>query len=108
MQSSSGINIVLLIISLFILLIGISYQPLPEDFPQPWKYCFLSYWAHKIDQLVCEILLLLFLLKTKNFLIKGSFCEQMNLFTRVNLIRNLHYLSIGLFQKRYSECHLKV
>jgi hypothetical protein len=32
----------------------------------------------------------------------------MNLFTRVDLIRNLHYLSIGLFQKRYHECHLKV
>jgi hypothetical protein len=32
----------------------------------------------------------------------------MNLFTRIELIRNLHYLSIGLFQKRDSQCHLKV
>ena len=32
----------------------------------------------------------------------------MNLFTRVQLIRNLHYLSIGLFQKRDPECQLKV
>ncbi len=55
MQSSSGINILFLIISLFILLIGIAYQPLPEDFPQPWKYRLLSYWAHRIDQIVCEI-----------------------------------------------------
>jgi len=55
MQSSSGINILFLIISLFILLIGITYQPLPEDFPQPWKYRLLSYWAHRIDQIVCEI-----------------------------------------------------
>ncbi|CAF2600291.1 unnamed protein product [Rotaria sp. Silwood2] len=32
----------------------------------------------------------------------------MNLFTRVDLIRNLHYFSIGLFQKRHPECRLKV
>ncbi|CAF3746615.1 unnamed protein product [Rotaria magnacalcarata] len=74
---------------LFVLLIGIIYQPLPDNFPQPWKYRFLSYWAHRIDQL-------------------GFYCEQMNLFTRINLIRNLHYLSIGLFQKRHPECRLKV
>jgi hypothetical protein len=55
----------LLIISVFILLIGIAHQPLPEDFPQPWKYRFLSYWAQKIDQIVCEILL--FLLKIMKF-----------------------------------------
>jgi len=56
MQSASGINLLLLFISLFILLIGITYQPLPDNFPQPWKYRFLSYWAQRIDQLVCEIL----------------------------------------------------
>ena len=39
---------------------------------------------------------------------QGSFCEYMNWFTRVQLIRNLHYLSIGLFQKRDSHCRLKV
>ncbi|CAF4516940.1 unnamed protein product [Rotaria magnacalcarata] len=89
MQSSSRINIFFFTISLFVLLIGIIYQPLPDNFPQPWKYRFLSYWAHRIDQL-------------------GFYCEQMNLFTRINLIRNLHYLSIGLFQKRHPECRLKV
>jgi hypothetical protein len=56
MQSASGINLLLLLISLFVLLIGITYQPLPDNFPQPWKYRFLSYWAQRIDQLVCEIL----------------------------------------------------
>jgi len=56
MQSASGINLLLLFISLFVLLIGITYQPLPDNFPQPWKYRFLSYWAQRIDQLVCEIL----------------------------------------------------
>ncbi len=55
MQSASGINILLLIISIFIVLIGITYQPLPDDFPQPWKYRFLAYWAQKIDQIVGEI-----------------------------------------------------
>ncbi|CAF3647451.1 unnamed protein product [Rotaria sordida] len=89
MKSLLGMNIFVVIISLIVLLIGIIYQPLPKDFPQPWKYRFLSYWAHRIDQL-------------------GYYCEQMNLFTRIDLIRNLHYLSIGLFQKRHPECHLKV
>ncbi len=42
------------------------------------------------------------------FLLQGSIGETMNLFTRVQLIRNLHYFSIGLFQKRDPECHLKV
>jgi hypothetical protein len=55
MQSASGINILFLIISVFIVLIGITYQPLPDDFPQPWKYRFLAYWAQKIDQIVGEI-----------------------------------------------------
>ncbi|CAF0983426.1 unnamed protein product [Rotaria sp. Silwood1] len=89
MQSLSGINILFVIISLFVLLIGITYQPLPENFPQPWKYRFLSYWAHQIDRL-------------------GYYSEQINLFNRIDLIRNLHYLSIGLFQKRHPECRLKV
>jgi hypothetical protein len=52
MQSSSGINLLFVIISVCIVFIGIAYQPLPEDFPQPWKYRFLSYWAQKIDQIV--------------------------------------------------------
>ncbi|CAF1369522.1 unnamed protein product [Adineta steineri] len=89
MHSPSGINILLIIISIFVVLIGITYQPLPDNFPQPWKYRFLSYWAQRIEQF-------------------GYLCEQANLFTRINLIRKLHYLSIGLYQKRYPECHLKV
>ena len=56
MQSSSGLNILCILISLFILLIGITYQPLPDDFPQPWKYRFLAYGARRIDQIVCEII----------------------------------------------------
>lgn len=55
MQSSSGISIFFVIISLVVVLIGITYQPLPDDFPQPWKYRFLSYWAARIDQIVGEI-----------------------------------------------------
>lgn len=54
MQSSLGINIFLLILSILIVLFGIAYQPLPDDFPEPWKYRFLSYWAEKIDQIVCK------------------------------------------------------
>lgn len=54
MHSSPGINISFLIISVFIIFIGIAYQPLPEDFPQPWKYRLLSYWAQKIDEIVGE------------------------------------------------------
>ncbi len=50
----------------------------------------------------------LVLFTNKNIFIQGYYCEQMNLFTRVDLIRKLHYLSIGLYQKRYSQCHLKV
>ena len=44
----------------------------------------------------------------RNYSLQGSICEQLNFFTRVEMIRNLHYLSLGLFQKRYPECHLKV
>ena len=54
MQSSSGINLALLILSGIVLLLGIAYQPLPNDFPQPWKYRLLSYGAQKIDQIVSE------------------------------------------------------
>ena len=54
MQSASGINLLFLIIGALVLFFGITYQPLPEDFPQPWKYRFLSYWAQKIDRIVCE------------------------------------------------------
>lgn len=51
-SSSFGVNICFLFISLFILLIGIAYKPLPEGFPQPWKYRFLSYGAHHVDRIV--------------------------------------------------------
>lgn len=52
MQSTSGIHLVFLILSGLVLLFGIAYQPLPEEFPQPWKYRLLSYWAQRIDQIV--------------------------------------------------------
>lgn len=52
MQSSSGINLIFLILSGLVLFFGIAYQPLPDDFPQPWKYRLLSYWAQRIDQIV--------------------------------------------------------
>jgi hypothetical protein len=54
MQSSSRLNIFFILISLFALLIALVYQPLPDDFPQPWKYRFLSYGAGRIDQIVCK------------------------------------------------------
>lgn len=52
---TAGIHVTLLAVSLAVLLVAITYQPLPEDFPQPWKYRFLSYWAHRVDQLVSGV-----------------------------------------------------
>ena len=109
MQSILGINRVLLVVGLGVFLVGITYQPLPANFSQPWKYCFLSYWARRIDQVVSEPSLLS---RTDSFdrptSLQGSFCERMHLFTRVEMIRTLHYLSIGLYQKRDPACRLKV
>jgi hypothetical protein len=72
MQSSSGINILFVIISVFIVFIGIAYQPLPDDFPQPWKYRFLSYWAQKIDQIVGERWVF-FMTNRENFFSSGIY-----------------------------------
>lgn len=54
MQASSRIHLCVLMISIIFGLFAICYQPLPDDFPQPWKYRFLSYWAQKSDQFVNE------------------------------------------------------
>jgi len=89
MKSVSKQKIFLIILSLSVLSVALVYQPLPDNFPQPWKYRFLSYWAHKVNEL-------------------GFYCEHMNLFSRVSLVRNLHYLTFALFQIRSPDYHLKV
>jgi hypothetical protein len=43
----------LITLSLIVLFIALIYQPLPEDFPQPWKYRFISFWAHVFVRIVC-------------------------------------------------------
>lgn len=89
MRAPSKLNFLVVIISIVIALFVSCYQPLPDDFPQPWKYRFLSYWAYKAHQF-------------------GTICEHLNLFTRIDLVRKLHYLTFALFQKRFPECRLKV
>jgi len=54
MQTTSRVNFLFVFISIIIALFVSCYQPLPEDFPQPWKYRFLSYWAYKAHQIVRE------------------------------------------------------
>lgn len=51
-KSSSKQKILLIVISLSILSIALVYQPLPENFPQPWKYRVLSFLAHIFSKLV--------------------------------------------------------
>ena len=45
-------KVFLIVLSLTVLFVALMYQPLPEDFPQPWKYRFLSYSAFVISKLV--------------------------------------------------------
>lgn len=42
----------LIIVSLSVLSIALIYQPLPDDFPQPWKYRILSFFAHLFSKFV--------------------------------------------------------
>jgi hypothetical protein len=42
----------LIILSLSALTIALIYQPLPDNFPQPWKYRLLSFGAHVFSKLV--------------------------------------------------------
>jgi hypothetical protein len=41
-----------IVVSLAVLSVALVYQPLPENFPQPWKYRVLSFWAHVFSKLV--------------------------------------------------------
>jgi hypothetical protein len=52
MKFLSKEKIFLIIVSLSVLSIALIYQPLPENFPQPWKYRILSFWAHLFSKLV--------------------------------------------------------
>jgi len=52
MKFLSKEKIFLIIVSLSVLSIALVYQPLPENFPQPWKYRILSFWAHLFSKLV--------------------------------------------------------
>ena len=51
-KSWSKQKLFLLLVSLSILSIALIYQPLPDNFPQPWKYRVLSFWAHIFSKLV--------------------------------------------------------
>ena len=52
MSSVSKQTLFLVVVSLSVLGIALIYQPLPEGFPQPWKYRFLSFGAHIFSKLV--------------------------------------------------------
>lgn len=45
-------KLLLLIVSISVLSVALVYQPLPDNFPQPWKYRVLSFWAHLFSKLV--------------------------------------------------------
>ncbi|CAF4592217.1 unnamed protein product, partial [Rotaria magnacalcarata] len=88
-KSISKQKILLIIISLTVLSIALVYQPLPDNFPQPWKYRFLSFWAHIFSKL-------------------GYLGEKINLFDRIHVLRFLYYITVGCFQIRNPEHHLKI
>jgi hypothetical protein len=52
MKSSSRRHL-LIIFSVAVLFVALIYQPLPEDFPQPWKYRFISFWCNIFVKIVC-------------------------------------------------------
>ena len=52
MKSLSKEQMFFIILSFSILSVALVYQPLPTNFPQPWKYRFLSFWAHMFSKLV--------------------------------------------------------
>lgn len=52
MSSISKPTLALILLSLSVLAVALVYQPLPDDFPQPWKYRFLSFWAHLFSKIV--------------------------------------------------------
>ncbi|CAF0977761.1 unnamed protein product [Rotaria sp. Silwood1] len=89
LKSISKQKIFIIVVSLSVLSIALVYQPLPENFPQPWKYRFLSFWAHIFSKL-------------------GYFAEKINLFDRIHILRFLYYISVGCFQIRNPEHHLKI
>jgi len=89
MSSVSKQTLFLVVVSLSVLGIALIYQPLPEGFPQPWKYRFLSFGAHIFSKL-------------------GYFGEQVNLFDRIHILRSLYYLFVGCFQIRNPEHNLKI
>ncbi|CAF0754839.1 unnamed protein product [Adineta ricciae] len=82
-------KILLIILSLSVLTIALVYQPLPENFPQPWKYRFLSFGAHLFSKL-------------------GYLGEQVNLFDRIHVLRFLYYTFVGCFKIRNPEHHLQI
>lgn len=82
-------KLLLLVVSLSILSVALVYQPLPENFPQPWKYRTLSFWAHLFSKI-------------------GYLGEQFNLFDRIHVLRFLYYTAVGCFQIRDPQHHLKV
>ncbi|CAF0829649.1 unnamed protein product [Adineta steineri] len=88
-QTVSKQTIFLVIVGLSALSISLIYQPLPENFPQPWKYRFLSFWAHLFSKI-------------------GYLGEQVNLFDRIHVLRFLYYIAVGCFQIRDPQHHLKV
>lgn len=51
-KSWSKQTLFLLLVSLTVLSVALVYQPLPENFPQPWKYRVLSFWAYVFSKLV--------------------------------------------------------
>lgn len=54
-SSFSKGKLIAAIVTLSVLAFALVYQPLPEDFPQPWKYRFLSFGAHIFSKLVRSI-----------------------------------------------------
>jgi len=88
-RTTTKVNVVFLLVALILGFLSIEFPELPPGFSQPWKYRLLSIGAAKFDHI-------------------GSLCEYFGLFTRIEMIRALHYLSIGLFQQRHDEFRLKV
>ena len=52
MTSISKPKLALILLGLSALAVALVYQPLPDGFPQPWKYRFLSFWAHLFSKFV--------------------------------------------------------
>ncbi|CAF1217711.1 unnamed protein product, partial [Didymodactylos carnosus] len=100
-------NLALLSIG-FILFIALIYQPLPQDFPQPWKYRVICFGSKLVTKIVCKLENIYLFLANANVLFQSYVLENLNLLKRIEAIRLLYYISIGCFQIRNPQHQLKI